>query len=81
MGLDIKIPIGLMFTLLGLILALFGIFTSGNAIYESSLDINLNLWTGLFMILFGMIMLLASDIFKKGKLEDKVTLDADEDSE
>ena len=82
MGLDIKIPIGLMFSLLGLILAVFGIFTNGDAIYESSLNINLNLWTGIFMVVFGLAMLLASDIFKKGKLEEKVTLDTeDSDSE
>lgn len=82
MGLDIKIPIGLMFSLLGLILAVFGIFTNGEVIYESSLNVNLNLWTGLFMIVFGGIMLIASDIFKKGKLEEKVTLDTEKsDSE
>ncbi len=81
MGLDIKVPIGLMFSLLGLILTVFGIFTNGEVIYESSLNINLNLWTGLFMIVFGVFMLLASDIFKKGKLEEKVTLDLEDEKE
>lgn len=58
MGLDIKIPIGLMFTLLGLMLAIFGLATSGNSeLYSRSLDININLWTGLVMLVVGVLML------------------------
>jgi hypothetical protein len=61
MGLDIKIPIGLMFTLLGILLTVFGLATGGNAeLYERSLDININLWTGLAMLLIGVIMLATS---------------------
>ena len=33
---------------------------------------NINLWSGLFMILFGGIMLALSNLFKKRKLEDKL---------
>ena len=55
MGLDIKVPIGLMFTILGLLLTIFGLATGGNAeLYERSLDINVNLWTGL-SILFSVL--------------------------
>ena len=58
MGLDIKIPIGLMFTVLGLLLAIYGIATASNAeLYEKSLGINVNLWTGLVMLVFGLFML------------------------
>ena len=58
MGLDIKIPIGLMFTILGLLLAIFGLATMSDPdTYHKSLDININLWTGLFMIVFGGLML------------------------
>ena len=47
MGLDIKVPIGLMFTILGLLLTIFGLATASNAeMYQRSLDININLWTG-----------------------------------
>ena len=61
MGLDIKIPIGLMFTVLGLLLAIFGLATSGDAeLYERSLGININLWTGLVMIALGVFMLISS---------------------
>ena len=61
MGLDIKVPIGLMFTILGLLLTIFGLATGGNAeLYERSLDININLWTGLAMLVIGVFMLATS---------------------
>ena len=56
MGIDIRTPIGLMFTLLGLILAVFGL-VSDKAIYARSLNINVNLWWGLVMLAFGLFML------------------------
>ena len=43
MGLDIKIPIGLMFSLLGILITIFGISTNGNEIYQASLGINIKL--------------------------------------
>ena len=58
MGVDIRLPIGLMFTILGLLLTLFGLFTGSNEeIYKISFNININLWTGLFSLVFGLIML------------------------
>lgn len=66
MGLDIKIPIGLLFTILGLLLAIFGLVTSGDAeMYRCSLDININLWTGLAMLAFGVFMLATSKLTSK----------------
>jgi hypothetical protein len=67
MGLDIKIPIGLMFAIFGVILTIFGLVTSGNEMYNLSLNININLWSGLFMLVFGIFMLLISDLMKKKK--------------
>jgi hypothetical protein len=68
MGLDIKLPIGLMFTILGLLLAAYGLATGGNTeLYERSLGININLWTGLSMLLIGVLMLLTSRIKPAGK--------------
>jgi len=59
MGIDIKFPIGLMFTLLGALLTIYGLFTHADAaLYSRSLGININLWSGLGMLLFGLIMLL-----------------------
>ncbi len=70
MGLDIKIPIGLMFSILGIILAIHGIITAGNTeMYEQSLGHNINLWSGLFMIVFGGFMLLTSSLMKKKSKE------------
>jgi membrane-bound ClpP family serine protease len=69
MGLDIKVPIGLMFTILGLLLTVFGMATAGNTeMYQRSLDINVNLWTGLCMLVLGVVML-ATSRFKPAKKE------------
>jgi hypothetical protein len=55
MRLDIRLPIGLMFSLLGLILLVFGLVGDKEQ-YESSLGINVNLWWGLAMLSFGVVM-------------------------
>ena len=71
MGLDIKIPIGLMFTILGLILTILGLTTmSDSAFYDKSLGYNINLISGIVMLLFGVFMLLTSRLFKKKKTEE-----------
>lgn len=58
MGLDIRLPIGMMFSLLGALLAIYGLATgSDSAMYGSSLGLNINLWWGLVLFLFGAIML------------------------
>jgi hypothetical protein len=57
MSLDLRIPIGLLFSLLGIILAAFGLATSGKtAFYERSLGINVNLWWGIVLFFFGQVM-------------------------
>jgi uncharacterized protein YhhL (DUF1145 family) len=35
--------------------------------YGISLNININLWSGIFMLVFGVIMLVLSDFMKKKK--------------
>lgn len=61
MKLDIKIPIGLLFTIFGLILVIYGIITgSGAEMYVKSLGYNVNLWTGVIMLVFGIFMLILS---------------------
>jgi len=58
MGLDIKLPIGLMFAIIGLLLTIYGLVTaSDSAMYARSLNVNINLWIGLCMLVFGVIML------------------------
>jgi hypothetical protein len=56
MGLDIRVPLGAMFTLLGLLLAGFGLFGT-KEIYRQTLGINVNLDWGLVLLVFGLIML------------------------
>lgn len=64
--LDIRFPIGLMFSIFGLIITVYGLATIGNdALYARSLNINVNLISGLFTLLFGLIMLYLSDPVKK----------------
>ena len=56
MGLDIRIPLGLMFLVTGALMALYGLFTRGSAIYEKSLNMNINLIWGGLMLVFGLVM-------------------------
>lgn len=64
--LDIRFPIGLMFSIFGLIITVYGLATIGNdALYARSLDINVNLISGILTLLFGLIMLYLSDPVKK----------------
>jgi len=59
MQLDIRVPIGFMFALLGAILAIYGLVTgSADPAYQKSLGINVNLWCGLIYIVFAAVMLI-----------------------
>jgi hypothetical protein len=55
MNIDLRFPLGLLFIVFGGLLTFFGLFTD-RAIYERSLFINVNLWWGLVMLLFGGLM-------------------------
>ena len=68
MGLDIKIPIGLMFLIFGIILTLFGLVTDGDVeMYAKSLNFNVNLWSGISMLAFGSFMVLTSSLIKRNR--------------
>jgi hypothetical protein len=57
MKLDVRLPIGLMFSFFGILLTLFGA-VSDPAIYQQhSLGVNINLLWGLVLLLFGLSML------------------------
>lgn len=59
MGLDIRYPIGLMFSIIGLLVAVYGLVTgSHKELYERSLDININLVWGIVLLVFGAWMLI-----------------------
>jgi len=55
MGLDIRLPIGGLFSILGVLLAGYGL-VSDRGIYERSLGINVNLWWGVALLVFGVVM-------------------------
>jgi hypothetical protein len=55
MQLDIRLPIGLMFTVVGGLLTVFGLFGDKSGL-QRSLGINVNLWWGLVMLVFGVVM-------------------------
>jgi hypothetical protein len=55
---DIRIPIGLMFSIFGVLITVYGFATISNSdMYIKSLGINVNIIMGLLMLVFGLIML------------------------
>lgn len=69
MGIDLRLPIGMMFSAIGLLLVVYGWVTRGAAMYERhSLGININLWWGLALVLFGAVML---TLAKRGRRAGK----------
>ena len=57
MNLDIRLPIGMLFTILGVLLTVYGVMSDA-AIYQRSLGYNVNLSWGIVLLAFGIIMLL-----------------------
>lgn len=55
MKFDLRTPVGILFTIYGLLLAGYGIF-GDKAQYSRSMGININLWWGLIMLVFGVVM-------------------------
>jgi hypothetical protein len=62
MNFDLRLPIGLLFVVFGAILALDGLIA-----HRMVLDINVNLWWGLVMIVFGAAMLGLASRARRGK--------------
>ncbi len=59
-ALDLRWPIGGLFTALGLLLAGYGALSAGSsANYARAVSVNINLWWGLVMLVFGLILLLS----------------------
>ncbi len=56
MSLDLRVPMGLMFLIVGAILSLYGAVTHGSAIYDRSAGMDINLIWGLAMLVFGTTM-------------------------
>ena len=56
MKFDLRFPVGILFTIYGMMLAVYGAI-SDKDIYKKSLGMNVNLCWGLVMLVFGLIML------------------------
>ena len=61
MNLDLRTPMGLMFSITGAILVIWGLKTNGDAIYDRSLGINANLWWGIVLLIFGLTMFILGE--------------------
>jgi hypothetical protein len=66
MGFDIRMPIGMLFTLFGILLIGYGAATRESAIYaEHSLGVNMNVWWGGVLLAFGLAMLALTRLRRK----------------
>lgn len=65
MNFDLRLPIGVLFSLFGLILVGYGLATKGSEIYQKSLGHNINLSWGAVLLVFGLVMLALAK-FNKG---------------
>ena len=57
MGLDVRLPVGVMFAIMGALLAGYGVL-GDQSIYARSLGINVNTIWGGVMIVFGAVLLI-----------------------
>jgi hypothetical protein len=58
MNFDLRLPIGIMFTVFGAMLSIYGLMTKDSELYRThSLGININLYWGLALLAFGVVML------------------------
>ena len=55
MGLDIRWPIGIIFTIYGIILIVYGVWADPE-IFQKSLGVNIDVWWGTAMLVFGLFM-------------------------
>lgn len=63
--LDIRWPIGILFSLLGVLVAFYGLVSPVRTLYRpidasQVLVFNLNLWWGLVMLAFGLVMVVGA---------------------
>ncbi len=65
MNFDLRIPIGLMFSLYGVLLAVYGLI--GNPDLKRSLEINIDLIWGVVLLVFGAFMLVTAMLAAKAQ--------------
>ena len=64
-ALDIRLPIGALFSVLGGILTVYGVATGNTPLRGVALPVNVNLWWGLVMLAFGLGLLLSATFYGK----------------
>jgi hypothetical protein len=65
-GIDIRLPMGLMFTIIGVIEAIYGLMSNELPKgWPESLHVNINLLWGLVLAVFGAIMLVSARLAAK----------------
>lgn len=58
MSVDLRIPTGMMFTLMGAVLMAFGLSTNDNtAMYVKCQGVNVNMWCGIGLLVFGLVIM------------------------
>jgi hypothetical protein len=55
MGMDVRLPLGLLFLAIGALLAFYGLSTMGSDLYTKSMGINLNLIWGSILMALGLL--------------------------
>ncbi len=75
MNLDVRFPIGLMFSLFGAILIVMGFVVDQSVYDQHSLGVNINLYWGCVLLLFGLLMLVLAwrgrDKWKQSQAESR----------
>ncbi len=56
MGLDIRWPIGIIFTIYGIIMIAYGALADPSIFAERSMGVNIDVWWGAGMLVFGLFM-------------------------
>jgi hypothetical protein len=65
-SLDIRMPIGGLFTVLGVMLTGYGLATGDEpSRYARSFSVNVNLWWGMVMFAFGLGLLLSATFYRR----------------
>ncbi|HEX4545363.1 MAG TPA: hypothetical protein VH110_03300 [Candidatus Acidoferrum sp.] len=64
MGMDIRLPIGILFSLLGSILVVYGFLGDASG-YRQTFGVNINLDWGLALLVFGLVMFLFGRLAKR----------------
>ncbi len=56
-SLDIRVPIGSLFTALGALIGGYGLVAGADPTHIATAGVNINLWWGLVMLVFGLVLL------------------------